>query len=59
MKITEQEAACEETLSTIGNKKRCPDYDSECIDVLDFKRCYLDFRHLTKATGYCPMIKLL
>jgi len=36
--------------------ERCPDYDSECVDVTDPYLCWSGvFTSLPQADGYCPM----
>lgn len=41
----------------IPNRRRCPDYDSECVDVRDPLECYLGCGgELERADGYCPLI---
>jgi len=34
---------------------RCPDYDSECVDVVCPYRCWAGNEELPTAIGYCPM----
>jgi hypothetical protein len=34
----------------------CPDYDDECVDVLDPLYCWMGTKNCDRAKGLCPLI---
>lgn len=52
----------EEVKVTTGcnRNRRCPDYDSECVDVENPTRCFIGINKygldIGNADGFCPLI---
>lgn len=35
---------------------KCPDHDSDCVDVRNPAKCWIGNEHTGMAEGYCPLL---